>query len=113
MQDDDLDQLFAEAKGRAPQPSQALMARVLTDALQALPVTEPVRKVPQPSLWARFSAQFGGVPTVVGLCSAAIMGVVVGYADPTTLDYLTTGFAADPLDGADLFPTTDLIATEG
>jgi hypothetical protein len=114
MQDDDLDQLFAAARGRVPPPSEALLARVLTDALHAQPtVTQPIRAAQRPGLWAGLSAQVGGLPTVAGLCSAAIIGVVVGYADPTTLDYLTTGSAADPLDGMDLFPTTDLITTEG
>jgi hypothetical protein len=115
MQDDDLNNLFAQARSRTPLPSPALMDRVLADALhhQPQPSLLPVRTVARRGLWTRVVRQIGGMPTVAGLCSAAVMGLAIGYTDPTTVDYLTIGFASDTLDTVDLFPTIDFLSTEG
>ena len=95
---DDLDDLLAAAARRPVQPSEALMERVLADALALQPATAPVFRpalpAPRPGLLARL---------------AAVFGLALGYLNPTTMDYLT-GASADT---AEFFPETDFLTTEG
>ena len=112
MHDDDLTRLLAEAKAQAPVPSPALMDRVLADALALQPVVAalPIPR-PKPRIWRRVADAFGGMPAVAALGCATVVGMAVGYADPTTVDYLTGGLAFG--ETVDLFPTTAFLATEG
>jgi hypothetical protein len=112
MQDDDLDHLLAEAARRTPLPSPALMERVLADgfALQpAAPALPPATRVPRGGFLGRLAAAFGGTPAMAGLCSAAVLGVAVGYLSPATFDTLI-GTADET---AEFFPEAELLATEG
>jgi hypothetical protein len=109
MQDDEIDRLLAAAARRPAAPSEALMERVLADALALQLQAAPSRPAPQTSLLARFAAAIGGTPGLAGLCSAAVVGVAVGYLSPATLDYLT-GATAETVE---LFPETDFLQTEG
>ncbi|WP_309668378.1 dihydroorotate dehydrogenase [Tabrizicola sp.] len=115
MQDDDLTDLFVGLRHREPVPTAALMERVLANAVQAQqPVADlRVRAVRYPGLWSRIAGQFGGVTAVAGLCSAALIGLVIGYSDPTTVDYLTNGLSDDMPESMDMFPTADFLSTEG
>lgn len=115
MDDDDLSRLLNEAKARAPLPGGDLMDRILVDALAHQPAapTAPPMVRAAPRLWDRFATAFGGVPTLAGLGSAAVLGLVVGYADPTAVDFLTGGLSLGQVETVDLFPTTDFLATEG
>ncbi len=110
---DDLDDLLAAAARRPVQPSEALMERVLADALALQPATVPVFRpalpAPRPGLLARLAAVFGGPPALAGLGTAAVFGLALGYLSPTTMDYLT-GASADT---AEFFPETDFLTTEG
>lgn len=111
---DDLDDLLAVAARTAPTPSEALMNRVLADAL-ALQPADPalVRQAapPRPGLWSRLAAALGGPPALAGLGTAAVFGVALGYLSPTTLDYLTG--TATATDAAEFFPDADFLTTEG
>jgi hypothetical protein len=111
MQDDDLDQLLAVAASRPAVPSDALMKRVLADAiaLQPNPLIMNPRTVTQPGWFARLAGVFGGAPALAGLGTAAVFGLALGYLSPTTLDYLT-GTSADT---AEFFPEADFLTTEG
>jgi hypothetical protein len=112
MQDDDLDRLLAGAAERPMVPSQALMERVLGDALALQPQASTVRAtapVARPGLLARLAGVFGGGPALAGLGTAAVVGLALGYLSPTTLDYLT-GASADT---AEFFPEADFLTTEG
>lgn len=115
MQDDDLEDLFAGLRHREPAPTTALMERVLADAVQAQPTSGDLRvlAVRRPGLWSRIAGQFGGVTAVAGMCSAALIGLFIGYSDPTTVDYLTNGLSDDMPESMDMFPTTDFLSTEG
>jgi hypothetical protein len=114
MQDDELTALLAAAKTNGPAPSAALLDRVLADGLHLQPKAPPFRAPqPAPRLWARVAGAFGGAPTLAGLCSATIIGIAVGYVDPTAIDYLTGGLSDSAAEAVDLFPTTDFMTTEG
>ncbi|MFP5479961.1 MAG: dihydroorotate dehydrogenase [Alphaproteobacteria bacterium] len=107
---DDLDDLFAAARADRPQPSEALLQRVLADALAQQPCPAPT-PVHRSGLLARLSAAFGGGPALAGVCSAAVVGLVLGYLNPMTYDYLTGGLTG--AETVDLFPSTDFLSSEG
>ena len=112
MQDEELDRLLAAASRTAPAPSDALMQRVLADALALQPQLAALRPAPAPVREGRLSRFFralGGGPALAGLGTAAVFGVVLGYLSPTTLDYLTGSTA----DAAEFFPDADFLTTEG
>ncbi|MCU0903199.1 MAG: dihydroorotate dehydrogenase [Tabrizicola sp.] len=111
MQDDDLDRLLADAARAVPEPSEALMNRVLADALALQPAAPRLRRPdPRPGagLLSRLAAALGGGPVLAGLGTAAVFGMALGYLSPTTLDYLT-GTTADT---AEFFPDAEFLATE-
>lgn len=112
MQDDELDRLLAAAARTAPEPSDALMQRVLADALALQPQPAALRPAPAPARanrLSRFFRSLGGGPALAGLGTAAAFGIVLGYLSPTTLDYLTGSTA----DAAEFFPDADFLTTEG
>lgn len=116
--DSDLDALLARAALQAPRPSEALMDRVLQDALRLQP-QRPAMTTPRPAvqqgIFARISTMFGGGPVLAGVLSAAFAGVALGYSNPAALDMLTGGLTAG-LTGdetLDLFPSADFLTIEG
>ena len=112
MRTDDLDDLLALAAQARPEPSPALVARVLEDARTAQPQPHPRAAPPRRAgAFRRLAEAFGGLPVLAGLCSTVILGVAVGYMNPTMADYLTGGLTAS--DTLDLFPTADALTTEG
>ncbi|MES2539987.1 MAG: hypothetical protein V4583_05300 [Pseudomonadota bacterium] len=109
---DDLDDLLAIAARRPALPSEALMERVLADALALQPEAAVFRSLPpapRPGLLARLAGVFGGPPALAGLGTAAVYGLVLGYYNPATLDYLT----GSSVDTAEFFPEADFLTTEG
>jgi hypothetical protein len=112
MRDDDLDDLLALAARARPDPSPALIERVLADALAAQPpAPAPVPPRRRQPLLGRLAGAFGGGPVLAGVCSTVLLGLTVGYLNPGAADYLTGGLVAS--DTLDLFPTADVLATEG
>lgn len=92
--DDDLEQLFRHMRGDAPEPSNALLARVMHDALDAQPSPEalplaPVRpavqSAPDTPFWRQLIDQLGGWPALAGLASVACLGVWIGVSPPAEL----------------------------
>ena len=119
MPNDDLDNLFASAARQRIDPSEALLDRVIADALalqprplvlSPAPVLSPTIS-PRPGLLARLALAFGGGPALAGVCTAAVAGLMLGYFSPTTYDYLTSGLTGAEV--IDLFPTTDFLSSEG
>ena len=107
---DDLDDLLATAARQAPAPSEALMNRVLADALALQPQAPGPRPVAtEPGFLSRLAGLFGGMPALAGLGTAAVFGLALGYLSPTTLDYLI----GMPTDTAEFFPEADFLTTEG
>jgi hypothetical protein len=109
MQDDDLDRLLAAAARTAPQPTAALLDRVLADALALQPSAPSARAPIRDSLWSRLTAALGGPPALAGVGTAAVFGLALGYLSPAMADYLT-GTTAE---AAEFFPEADFQTTEG
>ncbi|MEM8630295.1 MAG: hypothetical protein AAGF74_03590 [Pseudomonadota bacterium] len=83
-----LEDLFAAARKAAPQPSEDLMARVLSDA-EAVCLARATQTT-QAGPAARFSLSsmldaFGGWAGAGGLAAAGLVGLWVGVAPPETL----------------------------
>ncbi len=112
MQDEELDRLLATAAKAAPPASEALMQRVLADALALQPRPAALHAAALPVRQSRLSRIFhalGGGPALAGLGTAAAFGVALGYLSPTAMDYLT----GNATDVAEFFPDADFLATEG
>jgi hypothetical protein len=88
-----LDDLFAQARSIAPEPDDALMARVLADAATMktpLPVVAS-----QPGLWSRVMDAIGGWPAVSGLAAATVAGIWIGVAPPASVQDMTSTLIGD------------------
>jgi hypothetical protein len=91
--DDMLDDLFAQARAETPDPSQALVARVLADADTAL--LAPVQV--QTGLFTRMLDMIGGWPAMGGLAAATIAGIWVGVAPPPSVEDFTAAAFGEPV----------------
>lgn len=110
MQSDDLDSLFAEAARQRPYVPPALLARVEADALALQPRRVVAPRPRTSGVWHRLVHAFGGGPALAGVCSAAVLGLALGYANPLAVDYLTGEAGGEVID---LFPATDFLTLEG
>lgn len=108
--DDMLEDILAQARGLTAAPSDALMARVLTDADAMQPAPTAV-SVPQRGLWPRLMEVIGGWPAVSGLAAATIAGIWVGVAPPSSVQDLAATLAGDEV-SISLF-ATDLMFEAG
>ena len=108
LDDDGLEDFFEAARRMAPSPSDALMARVLADALAAQPVAAPC-PVPRPGAWAQLREALGGWPALGGLATAGVMGLAIGIAAPAGLADLATAVLDQGTDTylVDLMPELD------
>lgn len=97
--DEMLGRLFAEARNVAPEPSDALMARVLADAVPPMPAPQLI-----PGLWVRLLDAVGGWPAVSGLAAATVAGIWIGVAPPTSVQDITATLIGDEV-SVSLFPT--------
>jgi len=129
MNESDLDRLLGAARANPPAAGAGLMARVLEDALAAqpraaavpqAPVQAAVRPAPpvrRPGFWARLGAglgaSLGGSGVLTGLGGAALLGLAAGYADPTSLGWLTDGLPFSTSTQLELLPTAEIFLTEG
>ena len=109
---DDLDDLLAGAQRASMQPSEALMARVLADAaaLQVRPVAVVV--MPRAGWLAGLAALFGGAGSLVGVGSAAVVGLFFGFVQPDGVGAVADLWAAGSVDQVDLMPQLDVLLAE-
>jgi len=120
---DPLDDLFALARRAAPEPSAALLARVLADGEAELAARAPAQ--PQPrgappggiaigALWADLLAVVGGWRAVGGLATATLAGVWIGFSGAAGLSVAATEFltgsSAETLGTVNLLPGDDVFA---
>jgi hypothetical protein len=113
MMDDDLEKSFAAARRAPAVASDDFLDRVMADALREqtrAPASGPARAS---GFWPRILASFGGGPVLAGLCTAAAMGLFIGYSDPAAVEYLTGGQDDEFDDTFEFLATDDLFATEG
>lgn len=118
MREQDIDGLFAEARGQRPLDTSALMGRVMADAItyqpqpSALPVRRKTRR--KTGFWSNFADALGGKGVLAGLGAAMLAGVAVGFVQPSSLITLTDLiFVQSPLEEVELLPGIDAILAEG
>jgi hypothetical protein len=111
---DGLDDFFTAARAAGPEPSDALMARVLADADAAQPRVAAAMPVTA-SRWRRWRAAavaaVGGGAMATGLASAAVAGVFIGYAGPVTSDWLAGAVSGG--EDVQMMAASDLFLGEG
>ena len=123
----DLDELFAASARSGPEPSQALMARVMADALAiqsgaqpavaAAGAAPPAALLPAaPGLLAQLLGLFGGAGALAGVVTAGFAGLAAGYLQPASLStlagYLSTSTTASSTEAVELMPGLDALLTE-
>ncbi len=111
MTDFDLDAVLAAARDADPVPSDALMSRVMADALALQPRAVAQNRAQSglaftPLRWLDWlAAVFGGGGAVAGIGMALVAGVFFGIAQPAPVAMLTGVWLDETLsDGLDLFP---------
>jgi hypothetical protein len=113
---DNLDDLFATARRTPAPPSEALMARVLADALEAQPRPRPraaeqqlrdARPGVRPGLWVRFAALFGGAGALAGMGTVVAAGFLIGFVQPGSLAVLGDAMLGTPLETVELVAGVD------
>ena len=112
---DDLDALFATARGADVQPSDALMARVLADAAAVQPKAVPLVQAGarDTGFWAGLAALFGGGGVLAGLGTVAMAGFYIGFVQPETVMALADGWTTgSSVETVDLMPGVDALLTE-
>lgn len=106
--DHHLDDLFAEARATPRPAPDALMARVLADAMAEQPRVAPPVNVSRPrgpGLWMRLAAVFGGAGAVAGMGTAAAAGLFIGFVQPVDLSALGDAVLGTPLETVELIPS--------
>ncbi|SPH17182.1 hypothetical protein DEA8626_00698 [Defluviimonas aquaemixtae] len=110
--DDRLEAFFEAARKRAPEASDALMARVAADAVREMPRARPAG----PSLRSRFLDVIGGWQGIGGLMTATAAGLWIGYAGLADPAGLVTDTWSDAAERVELMPGAEVFAmaaTEG
>lgn len=111
---DDLDGLFAQARERAAVPSDALMQRVLADALALQPAPRSsVAPVRRGGALARLASMFGGFGALAGMGTAAAAGLVIGYVQPPALQALGDAVLGAPVETVELVPDVGTLLAGG
>lgn len=114
LDDDPLEQVFAAARRAAPVPSEALLARILADAEDAMPARsaarDPARRAPARGGFLRWLGAPAGWGAVGGLATATVAGLWFGYAGLGDADALARLVGVDAVAGAtDLLPGGDTV----
>lgn len=110
---DDLDALFGAARARPAVPSDALMGRVMADALALQPVPAPIVTPPAPvGFWRGVVEFFGGFGALAGMGSAAAAGLFIGFAQPVGLSDLSAALIGGQIDSLSLMPSLDTLIPE-
>ncbi len=109
---DTLDDLFAAARSTTPPPSEALMARVLADAMEMQPravVAVAPAVVRGPGVLSRLAALFGGAGALAGMGTAAMAGLFIGFVQPEGLSVLGDAVLGTPLETVELVSSVDAL----
>lgn len=111
----ELEVFFAAARDEGPEPSAALLARVLADAQagQRVIVSAPARA--RRSWLRQLIAVLGGWPAVTGLAAAMGAGVIIGAMPPDALTIEAGQLLSGDAGGyaVDMAPDTMFAMAEG
>ena len=113
----DLDRYFAAAREHTAQPSDDLMAQVLTDAFDAQAAAAPEVPNNQPTVpWlGQILRELGGWPAMAGLTTATLAGIWLGINPPEGLSTTTDALlgSGDAAYLIDVVPGTAFDLAEG
>ncbi|WP_246045427.1 hypothetical protein [Rubellimicrobium roseum] len=88
--EDELEMIFAQARGLRPEPDDDLMARLMADALREMPGTVVAAPRPKPG-WRDWMRALGGWPALGGLAAATVAGFWIGLTAPAGVSALAPG----------------------
>lgn len=104
----DLEPFFEAGRKDLAEPSTALMDRIMAD-IDLVATDRETEKVPNPGpgLWGRILDGIGGWPTLSGMATAGVVGIVFGISPPEAMSDFTTTvltgtsdfYLVDPYDG--------------
>lgn len=120
MTPQELDGLFADARTRPVGASSELLARVLEDAYTSQPAAPVAARPPQAAppkgrgAWLRDWVQGFGGPAA-GLACATMAGLWLGFAQPASVQSVTTAFQSGTgaVETVELIPSLDGWLGEG
>ena len=104
----DLEPFFEARRKAVPEPSVALMDRIMADIDQVADARDaPGPKATGSGFWARVLDGIGGWPTVSGMATAGIVATVIGISPPDVVTDFTSTlvngtsdlYLVDPYDG--------------
>ena len=103
----DLEAFFEAALDAEPDPSEALMAKIMADADAVADSWAEDIQPARGGLIRGFLDAIGGWPAASGIVTAGLVGVVVGFSPPAMLSEITDGclygttdaYLVDPYDG--------------
>mgnify|MGYP006427779035 FL=1 len=115
--DDKLDDLFASARQAVPTPPAALVERIIEASQMHAEVQYTAKKQSFSAPWWRqLWRDIGGMPSLVGLTAAAVMGVCIGAfstnISTTSLEFISMQ-TTEQIDFLDPFAGLDLTYLEG
>lgn len=114
LPEEELERLLARSAENGPEPSEALLERVMADAdrtLAAQQATVRPRQVRRQGLFAGL----GGWPALTGLVTATVAGIWIGFAQPGPVGGIADGMLATDADYdlGDLMPGYETVLVEG
>ncbi|MDO6589248.1 hypothetical protein Q4539_03210 [Yoonia sp. 1_MG-2023] len=107
LNDDILEDIFAQARAVAPVPSDDLIARVMAGATVPQAVPQPA---PRRSLGQQVLDLLGGWTAVSGLVTATCAGVWIGVAPPASVENYTATYFGDEIN-VSIFSEDAIFAT--
>ncbi|SIO57292.1 hypothetical protein SAMN05444722_3708 [Rhodovulum sp. ES.010] len=115
LTDEDLETLFEAGRAARPAPPDALLARVMDDAIteaggRSAGVIGPV---PRRGVLAGLVTGLGGWPALGGLATAGVVGLWIGYVAPGGIDTVRAAMLGGGYGIADMMPSLDGYLAEG
>lgn len=112
MSRDPLEAFFAASRKAAPQPSEALIARIVADAGAEFAARQTTfsRPSPRAGLGQMLLGVLGGWRAVGGLATATMAGLWIGFAGADRLGDVASGYLGGA--GVEVLGTVDLLPGE-
>ncbi|SFP03434.1 hypothetical protein [Tranquillimonas alkanivorans] len=104
---------FAAARADVPEPSAALLARIVADSEAVADARAGTPRHKRWSLAARLAGAVGGWPSLAGLTAAAACGVWIGAAMPGAVAFLPAATQGEAYEITDLMAGYPALDEEG